>query len=103
MSSQDHLTKAFFEESKRTQEKLGEVSEKLGELIQQEAARLEREKIQVEKNKTYDEFTKTFRDEHLPVLQRAKKSQERFDKALVPVLVAFSIAALSALGFNFKG
>ena len=62
-----------------------------------EAVRAERDEHQAKKNEAFESFIK----ESLPILSKAKDSQDMWEKAKVPLLVAFIIAALTLGGFNW--
>ena len=62
-----------------------------------EAVRATRDEHQAKKNDAFELFIK----ESLPILSKAKDSQDMWEKAKVPLLVAFIIAALTLGGFNW--
>ena len=62
-----------------------------------EAVRAERDEHQSKKNEAFESFIK----ESLPILSKAKDSQEMWEKVKVPLLVALIIATLTLGGFNW--
>ena len=62
-----------------------------------EAVRATRDEHQTKKNDSFELFIK----ESLPILSKAKDSQDMWEKVKVPLLVALIIAALTLGGFNW--
>lgn len=93
------LIKSLISSVDSTNETVKELAASVAELVQVEKVREERDKHQEEKNAKYDAHIEKYQS----TLSRVARSHTTIDKAMVPLVVAFVLAILTLLGFNWKG
>ncbi len=93
------LIKSLISSVDSTNVTVKELAVSVSELVQVEKVREERDKHQEEKNKKYDDHIRKYEAS----LLRLVSWHITIDKVKVPLIVAFVLALLTLLGFNWKG
>lgn len=100
MSEQSQLITALIESNKTTLEKVDKLCDSVNNLVEIEARREERDKSQQKFNGDVENHMQKVDNDYRPVIERAKANQEMLDKVKIPIVSAFVLALLAALGFG---